>query len=133
MHHEKENVPSESCRGFLWLNEGIRQVTPGLDAKSVQPNGHRKECDSVTKWTDEEVEDKPWDLDDHERKISWQISMCGSLQRYNYSPVKFCPLEIPVTTLLPESKGNQMVEPKKKDKRTHSLFVDDLIVCPESY
>ena len=72
---------------------------------------------------------------EEEDKVSrWIDIMCGFLQCDSYSQVGFCLSEVPVCKLIQETKGYQMGEPgKRKVKRTHSLFIDNLKVYQESY
>ena len=56
------------------------------------------------------------------------------LQGDSYSPVGFCCTEIPAAMLLEETKGYSIGNPGERDtKRTHSLFIDDLMVCKENH
>ena len=70
-----------------------------------------------------------------EKKESrWIDIMCGFLQGDSYSPVGFCLSEVPVCKLLQESKGYRVGQPgKRKVKRTHSFFIDNLKVYQESH
>ena len=49
-----EDVPPESCRVILWLQEGTWQNAPWLDSR---------EFTNITEWTDEKVQYKIWDLE----------------------------------------------------------------------
>jgi hypothetical protein len=54
------------------------------------------------------------------------------LQCDSYSPVGFCLTEIPIAMMLEETDGYKMGQPGERDlKKTHSLFIDDLIVKGE--
>ena len=70
-----------------------------------------------------------------EKKASrWINLICGFLQGDSYSPVGFCLSEVPVCTLLQETKGYRIGQPGKREvKRTHSLFIDNLKVYQENH
>jgi hypothetical protein len=54
------------------------------------------------------------------------------LQCDSYSPVGFCLTEIPIAMMLEETDGYKMGQPGERDlKKTHSLFIDDLMVKGE--
>ena len=56
----------------------------------------------------------------------------GFLQGDSYSPVGFCLTEIPIAMMLEETDGYKMGQPGERDlKKTHSLFIDDLMVKGE--
>ena len=58
----------------------------------------------------------------------------GFLQGDSYSPVGFCPTEIPISMLIEETDGYTMGQrDKERVKRTHSLFIDDLKIYQESH
>ena len=60
--------------------------------------------------------------------------MTGFLQGDSYSPVGFCLTEVPIGLLLRESKGFKMGNPGERiNRRTHSLFIDDLKVYAENH
>ena len=60
--------------------------------------------------------------------------MKGFLQGDSYSPVGFCPTEVPVAMLIEESDGYRMGQKgEERVKRMHSPFVDDLTIYQESH
>ena len=64
----------------------------------------------------------------------WINIACGFLQRNSYSPVAFCISEIPVCSVLQQSRRYRIGPPRSRDvSRSHSLFADDLKVCQESH
>lgn len=80
IHNEKsKDLPSESCRGLSWLQEGKWQNTPWLDPYGVQVIGKFGKTDGITEWADEKVEDKTWDLEWRWKKSIWINLMCRFL------------------------------------------------------
>ena len=57
----------------------------------------------------------------------------GFLQEVSYSPVRFCLTEVPTSMLIEKTDEYTMGQRnKKRVKRTHSLFIDDLKINQES-
>ena len=56
------------------------------------------------------------------------------MQGDSYLPVGFCLTEVPIAMLLDESEGYKLGQPGRECiKRTHSLFIDDLMVYQENH
>ena len=61
------------------------------------------------------------------------IATRGFLQGDSFSPVGFCLTEVPVAMLMEGSDGCKIRKGGKRvDKRTHSLFIDDLKIYQEN-
>ena len=57
----------------------------------------------------------------------------GFLQGDSYSPVGLCLTEVPISMLIEETDRYKMGPTKKKSKKKHSLFIDDLKIYQESH
>ena len=73
--------------------------------------------------------------DGKQRQVScWIHISCGFLQGDSYSSIGFGLLEVPVWLMFNESRGYRMGPPGQRlDKRTHSLFTDDLKTYQECH
>ena len=119
---------------LLWLQKSIQQTPPLLDDKGVRMDWNTEVCDQAYQRFDEELKNEIGDLRDDEKITTWWIQVFfGFLQGDSYSLIGFCISEISVCILLQHSPVYRMGEPGNCIvKRTHSLFVDDLKVYPES-
>ena len=64
----------------------------------------------------------------------WINIMRGFLQGDSFSPVGFCLTEVPIGELISHSRGYVMgCSGQRENKRTHSLFIDDLKVYAKSH
>ena len=65
---------------------------------------------------------------------NWIKILCEFLQGDSYSPVGFCLTEVPVCTLIKNTRRYRMGKPgERRLKRTHSFFTDDLKVYQENH